>query len=355
MEDKRTKAEKKFAPLHGDFVAIQEGDDVDDFDEGEGNDNVAQSDEGLKNAWQYKVSVQKERLGAPVATSKSDSGSSSTTPGVKTFCHSYDLSGNMEDQHPFNWIEDSGNNMYIFDCYSKACPPFSCQDSRSCAIEFYHACVKHIEERIAARASTVVRMLIMNAPIRVMAIALPMLLSHIREHSLSVVLLLTARPWLSPTLTNTSYSYTSAPSYAQSLVSLRRSCDAVFTCEGFGAMLKPPPPEFSDLAGILSIKKVALQALSHFADSTTNRRPPANRYGMKRDRRKMHIRMLHLPPEDFSAEGGSVGSGARSGAGRPNRSEKDDQSKGSRTALQPGLGCATNMRSGASAAVSLEF
>lgn len=355
MEDERAKAEKQLADIHGNFGTIQEGDDGDeDFDEGEADDNVAHSDEGLKNAWQYKMSVQEERLGAPLATSKSDSRSGSKAPDGKTYCHSYDLSGRMEDQYTFNWIEDN-DCMFIFDCCSKACPSFSCQNTRSYAMEFHHTCVKHIEERIEARPSTVVRMLVMNAPVEVMAISLPLLLRHIRENSLPVVLLLTVRPWLRPACSNaiTSYSYTPTLGFTQSLVSLRRACDAVFTCEGFGAMIQPPPPEFSDIAGILSIKKMALQSLSHFADSTTSRRPPANRYGMKRDRRKMHVRLLHLPPEDFSAGGSSVGSGVRSGAGMPKKSENDESTKHTRTALQPGLGCATNMRS--TAAASLEF
>ena len=119
-------------------------------------------------------------------------------------------------------------------------------------------------------------------------------------------------------------------------------------------MTLPPPPEFSDLAGILTIRKLALQSLSHFSDTTTNRRPPANRYGMKRDRRKMHIRMLHLPPEDFSAGGSSVGGGARSGAGKVK--EKDNAGK-TETALQPGMGCSSNQRSrkGSSSTPSLDF
>lgn len=91
---------------------------------------------------------------------------------------------------------------------------------------------------------------------------------------------------------------------------------------------------------------MALQAQNHFCDSTTIRRPPANRYGMKRDRRKVDIRMLHLPPEDFSKGGSSVGSGVRSGGGRV----KEE----GRTALQPGLGCASNLRK-SSNAMSLDF
>jgi len=211
--------------------------------------------------------------------------------------------------------------------------------------------VQHIHDKISEQPNTVIRLLVMNAQVEVFAIALPLLLNYIRSKSLPVVILITVRPWLrsSSTIVNKSL---------RSLIVLRRFCDAVLACEGFAAMVAPPPSEFSDLAGILTIRKMALQSLSHFADSTTNRRPPANRYGMKRDRRKMHIRMLHLPPEDFSAGGSSVGSGARSGAGKSSKVDGMDTS-GSRsvkTALQPGLACATAMKPNASSsAQSLDF
>ena len=199
----------------------------------------------------------------------------------------------------------------------------------------------------------------MNAPTQKVAIALPLLLSHIRHHSLPVVLLVTVRPWIHPSGSRSScisLSSTPSQSHAQALISLRRTCDAVMTFDGFAAMVAPPPSEFSDLAGIMTIRKMALQSLAHFADSTTNRRPPANRYGMKRDRRKMHIRMLHLPPEDFTSSAGGSGGGAgntstsstSSDSGNINSSRK----KGSRTALQPGLSCATT---GGSSSSSLDF
>ena len=197
----------------------------------------------------------------------------------------------------------------------------------------------------------------MNAPTEKVAIALPLLLSHIRHRSLPVVLLVTVRPWIHPSGSRSSFkslSSTPSQSHAQALISLRRTCDAVMTFDGFAAMVAPPPSEFSDLAGIMTIRKMALQSLAHFADSTTNRRPPANRYGMKRDRRKMHIRMLHLPPEDFTSSAGGSGAGntstsfTSSDSGNIGSSSK----KGSRTALQPGLSCATT---GGSSSSSLDF
>lgn len=319
------------------FGTIQE---VDDEDFEEEADELMGEDEGLTNAWQYKLSIQRERQGATITKSTNE---------TKTFCHSYDLSGRMEEQHPSDWFFMGGRTHFL-DCRCHWCPNFSCKGTTSCAKHLYRKCVNGIQDILKLNPNTVVRLLVMNAPVKILAVAFPLIQHFIRSNSLPVVMMLTVRPWLQ-TLSEQNVGSISSK---QAIVSLRRNCDAVLTCEGFGAMASPPPPEFSDLAGILTIRKIALQSLSHFADSTTNRRPPANRYGMKRDRRKMHIRMLHLPPEDFSAGGSSVGSGARSGAGRSSDTSISKIS-GNKTALQPGMGCSTNLRSSSEASKSLEF
>lgn len=325
------------------FAIIEEDDDFDEEGEGDTIDTTGEkADEMLQNAWQYKVSVQRERRADHTVSSSSRS---SSKVGSKIFCHSYDLSGKMEDQYPQNWEEESHRISIMDYTYQQS----SSKTTTLNGVDLFKKCLKHIKETIGQYPNGVVRMLLMNAPVDTTAIALPLLLSYIRSHSLPVVMLLTVRPWI--------FSSTKARS-SKSLTSLHHTCDAVFTCEGFDAFVTPPPPEFSDLAGIFSIQKIALQSLSHFADSTTNRRPPANRFGMKRDRRKLHIRMLHLPPEDFSAGGSSVGSGVRSGAGRQsqNHQQQSEEIGGESTALQPGLGCASNLRGKTSpSASSLEF
>ena len=267
----------------------------------------------------------------------------------------------MQDQHE-GWIDSNGTSNGITIINDDSASASQSQDLRSSAFQLFHACRKHIDDQITAKPSTVVRLLIMNAPTQKVAIALPLLLSHIRHHSLPVVLLVTVRSWIHPRSSSSCISSTPSQSHAQALISLRRTCDAVMTFDGFAAMVAPPPSEFSDLAGIMTIRKMALQSLAHFADSTTNRRPPANRYGMKRDRRKMHIRMLHLPPEDFTSSAGGNGGGSGSGAGNTSTSSTSSDSgnigstrsskKGSRTALQPGMSCATT---GGSSSSSLEF
>ena len=60
------------------------------------------------------------------------------------------------------------------------------------------------------------------------------------------------------------------------------------------------PYEFRDFQGFFYIYKLACQgSLSSF-------RPLQNKYGLKRDHRKLHIEPLHLPPEDNRATATSV-------------------------------------------------
>lgn len=318
------------------FAVIEENED-DDFDDAEDTATAQEKlEDGLQNAWQYKLSIQQERSGQ--LHTNTLSASSNKKVQSKVYCHSYDLSGKMMDQHTVGWLEKN-ERISIADCVC------------SCPIQFFRKCLSEIQRQLAKHPDGVLRLLLLNAPIRLSAIALPLLLSYIRSNSLPVIIFMTVRTWHC-----TSFSMSQASPLMPSILSLRRTCDASFTCEGFDAFASKPPPEFSDLAGIFSIRKVALQSLHHFCDSTTNRRPPANRYGMKRDRRKVHIRMLHLPPEDFSAGGSSVGSGARSGGGRPmsqqSTSSKNDGNK--RTALA-GLSCASHRKPGSKASTSLEF
>jgi len=341
---------------------VIEDENEDDFDDAEGDqdDQISgeqssdKADEGLLNAWQYKVSVQRERLATP--TQPSSSYQSRAKAGAKIYCHSYDLSKKMQDQYSNDWIGENSKTS-IVNCSCQQCPTLCCRAGRQCGVQLYRKCIENIRVTLKRNPNSVVRMLLMNAPVKTTSVALPLLLSNIRANSLPVVILVSVRPWICSPVTD---NIISRPSSFQSLVSLRRTCDAVFTCQGFDAVVTPPPSEFSDLAGIFSIRKMALQSLSHFSDSTTNRRPPANRFGMKRDRRKLHVRMLHLPPEDFSAGGSSVGSGVRSGAGRQTQKQQQQGSQqdgGSKTALQPGMGCASNHRGKSSSnnSMSLDF
>jgi hypothetical protein len=119
--------------------------------------------------------------------------------------------------------------------------------------------------------------------------------------------------------------------------------------EGFASRNEyPPPAEFRHLQGLLTFSKVSTVTASaangggHFADLTTSKRPAAYIYGFKRDHRKLHIPLLHIPPEEYAAGGGSVGSGVRSGAGRTVADAAQPHSH-----AKTGMGCASNTGSSA--------
>jgi hypothetical protein len=279
-------------------MTILEEDDEEDEDE--------TADDGLEVAWQYKKSVQQERL----AKSKS---STVTTTGVAldVFCHSYDLSARMVDQKPID------PSVYIA---SVSVPPGR-SDNHTKAYRLFTEVVRLLKERKGDNKA--IRLLLYHPPMEVLAIALPLLVAHIRKESLPVVILICNPPTMD----------------LNSKIRLSRSCDVVVSTEGFAARKEyPPPAEFRHLQGILKIAK------------TTRKRTEmaANIYGFKRDRRKLHIPLLHIPPEDYAEGGGSTG-GVRSGAGRPTKSSEGGSVSETLSARKPsgggGMGCSSN-RSG---------
>ena len=321
------------------IASIQEGDEEeeeeDDDDFGESNEGGDENnDDGLQIAWQYRESVQKERLGhSSSAAASSSSAKSQTNRGPQSgddhlrrrdvYCHSYDLAGSMKSQHDASKFMET---IDIVDCACRRCPGGqSCRGTQQCGFDLFRSLLQKVQNHLSSKSGAVgsiigggnvVRLLLLDAPPAATSIALPLLLSYGRTHSLAFAALITVRPW------NCNAPSRSSSSDA-SLISLRRSCDAVLAMDGFASFRDPPPPEFRELAGIMTLRKIASMGAGHFANSTAGRRPPSDRYGLKRDRRKLHVRLLHLPPEEESA-GGSSTSGVRSGGGR-----KSEPSSGS--------------------------
>mmetsp|Transcript_2782 Transcript_2782/g.6527 ORF Transcript_2782/g.6527 Transcript_2782/m.6527 type:complete len:309 (-) Transcript_2782:310-1236(-) len=267
----------------------------------EEDDQDEDVEEGLEIAWQYKKSVQEKMLAQPFSQKRSQSSSSNI------FCHSYDLSARMTDQKPLNpadyivRIEDLEGRSKL--------PP---------GILLFRELVSLLKKN----EGKAFRMVLYNPNPALMSVALPLFLSHIRKHKVPVVLLVYCQP---------SKDY-------KGLSRLSGSCDVILKTEGFSARrIHPPPPEFRLLQGILTISKIstvtaaAATGSGFFGDISLSKKPAAFVYGFKRDRRKLHISLLHIPPEDYAQGGGSVGSGVRSGAG------KIPEKKITQT-----LGCASN-------------
>ena len=90
---------------------------------------------------------------------------------------------------------------------------------------------------------------------------------------------------------------------SQTLATLRQVADTVLSVESFAGRAHSVPYEFKDFQGFLVLHKIQQYG------STAPFRPPGARYGLKRDRRKLHIEPLHLPPEEsraFSTTGGAA-------------------------------------------------
>lgn len=75
--------------------------------------------------------------------------------------------------------------------------------------------------------------------------------------------------------------------------------DIIVTIESFSGRMQAVPYEFRDYLSFFIIKKL------HYAGMMATPQPKASKFGIKRDRRKLHIEPLHLPPEESRAFGSS--------------------------------------------------
>jgi hypothetical protein len=308
---------------------VEEGFGEDDEElSADGNTNTPQAgDEGLEIAWQYKQSVQHVRLGTTTSTTKSQNRSLHHSNN-NVFCHSYDLSGRMMDQ-----TEGAATT-----ATTAAFDPFLCITTVSTTLDnslpiaslqkrgriLFRKLVEIVQQKSHAGNGQAIRMFLYHPPVEEMAVALPLLLSHIRKESLPVVVLMCT----TPTVDITSWTR------------LARNSDIVLSTEGFASRREyPPPPEFRHLRGVLKVIKTTKNLTGVMAWT----------YGFRRDRRKLHIQLLHIPPEDYADHGGSVGAGGiRSGAGRPTGSASSTDSTtatNSRRNLRTsaGMGCSANL------------
>ena len=306
---------------------IEEEEEEEDEDEEEAE--KSNKDEGLVNAWQYRKSVQDKRSGMS-GTSNNSSGTNSSV-GDRVYCHSYDLSKRMPDQYTEAEDNPLDTNTRIIDC-SKALSS-STNEYQQQGMALFVSLWRHLQSTISTHPNTVIRLFLHRLPVGQGAVALPLLMAKIRKENLPVVVLTTIRPWK---------WLSSASSVANNnkldvLASLRSTTDTTLSLDSFSSLRTPPPPEFSLLQGILTVRKCAAFTVSHYTDTVTWKRPLAERFGVKRDGRKITVQLLHLPPEEYS-KGGSSTSGVRSGGGSVNTDDnKKKHSTGGCSSLAGGV------------------
>lgn len=263
----------------------------------EEDEEEEKTEQGLEIAWQYKKSVQQQRLAQPIRQGKS------SQPTSNIFCHSYDLSGKMREQAPID------PSKFIYTIQSK---------EEINGFWLFRELVSLLKEKDDGKP---IRLVLYHMRLDLLIIALPLFLAYVRKKSLPVIILI----------------YSSPSTDTKSWSRLSSTCDVLLSTEGFSSRkYYPPPPEFRLLQGLLTISKLSTLTAAtangggFFGDLSISKRPAAFIYGFKRDRRKLHIQLLHIPPEEYAQGGGSVGSGVRSGAGKPSEKKKG------------GLGCSSN-------------
>lgn len=73
---------------------------------------------------------------------------------------------------------------------------------------------------------------------------------------------------------------------------LKWTADTILSVDSFAGREQTVPYEFKEFCGLLTIERVQQ------VGSIASFRPPGSRFGLKRDSRKLHIELLHLPPEE---------------------------------------------------------
>lgn len=284
-------------------IAIIEEQDEDEDDQEQHTDKQQHSsqeatEDGLVNAWQYRKSIQDARSGMNGSTSNELSAAGNI------YCHSFDLSRRMWDQ-----FSDEESNPLITRVKIVDCICGNNKDYRMQGLHLFKSIWQHIQSTLFNYAPTVIRLFLRRLPVAPGSVALPLLMAKIRQENLPVVVLTTIRPWrfLSSSTSNNKLD---------TLSSLRNAADTIFALDSFSSFQSPPPPEFSLLQGILTVRKCASFTASHYTDTICFKtRPLAERFGIKRDGRKVTVQLLHLPPEEYS-RGGSSTEGVRSGGGQ---------------------------------------
>ena len=302
----------------------REGDDVDDEYYHENDEDATNlgkppdAEEGLVVAWQYRKDVQDERLGiAQSSTTINNTGldkkriQQQHVSAANVYCHTYNLQGRLKDQINI----ESHVTRVPMNTMNNNTAGFRSNNSRiRNGVQLYQQLIALITATVSKSSSsrnTVVRLLLYHPDMSVTSFVLPLLLHHVRKYKLPVVVLVNPRA--------SAYSTKKSDLYH-----IRRCSDVVLTTESFNLRDPynyPPPSEFRNLHGLLHISRLSTMTqmctVGHFAERTVQRTPISIRYGLYRDRRKLHISLLHIPPEEYSADGGSVSNGAvRSGAGR---------------------------------------
>ena len=320
-------------------------DDVDD-DEQQPAPQPLAGDEQLTIAWQYRTDVQASRSGGVPAASKS--GAAKSGGAARTYCHSYDLSKPMQVE----LLASNPPQLHSLNSDKYLSLPSSASGGLQLFLD-----VHALLAPLLSPPRSVVRLLLLDPPASLLPSFLPLLSSRARSLNLPLVTLATLKPWLSPS--------------GALLVAAERAADVSLRFDGLsglrqgsgagrlafapaaanngggdsagatGGLSAPLGAVLTTLRGALGGEKGG-PVLGIFAP----RRPAATTYGVTRDRRKMHIEIMHLPPADGGGppemqqqQGG--GGGDYGGAANATTAAAG---KGRKPPLALGMGCGASAR-----------
>ncbi|CAB9527434.1 Elongator complex protein 4 [Seminavis robusta] len=199
------------------------------------------------------------------------------------YCHSYDLSGRLSQQLERMGKPNLEQLFHTFPIQQSMDQPFPSR-------RIYQAILTRLQE-CRSNNRAVIRLLLHHLDPEILCKVLPLLLAQIRLQHVPVVVLVCLQPWKS--------------TCTKAKTILRRHADVVLQTEGFsGRSHFPPPSELRHLQGLLLPRKVSTATAAtaigggHYADITVGKRPNSNIFGIKRDRRKLHTVLLHIPPQE---------------------------------------------------------
>ena len=253
-----------------------------DTEETIGEEDTTTNSAKLKIAWQYEKYMNKDtnpltnvRIKTAPSSTISSSSSNSYIKTKTNYCCSYDISSKLQ---PF---------------LLKRNPPFLLTKNRNQThAQFIYQIEKFIKQQSTSMGNGTIRYAV--------RVFMPLLCGYDSyEKSLStdneVLQSLLSLKHAVRNENTTSLFLTVQPSiispYLRTLLT-RIISDYSLSVETLAGRYRLIPSEFKDFLGFFSVNKI--QQYGQLASI----RPSYNKYGLKRDRRKLYIEPLHLPPDD---------------------------------------------------------
>eukprot|EP01031_Cornospumella_fuschlensis_P037417 gene37417-45438_t len=227
------------------------------------------SSSGLTIAWQYEKYLKAKQAAVPRANKS----------GSLQFCCSYDLSKRMQPSL------EQAIEVLSLDIH-EASPSLS-----EMLQKMFEKIQQYVLSVVAEHPAAVVRVFVLNLE----SLFIAALDSPINQASTVARFMLKVKRFCWERRVLVSFSVAPAAVPAAVLDALQHACDTILGIESFSGRMHCVPYEFNRFHGFLVIHK--LQQYGMLAPHKLS----SSRYGIIRDRRKLIVEPLHLPPEESRA------------------------------------------------------